>query len=224
MSADDSGLVARTQHAQASELPKAGSARPDRRRWQSRRASDHKQSALLDLVLWLWSRDPRPSLVVDVRLHVLLCNDAARAVLERSKSVRMRENTLALANERHQVQLVRWLADTSRSAADPFRPGRSAALTAIRVPARDAGRRLALITLTPATTPVGAQLQRQYGLTKAETEIALGIFRGATLVRIARDRKASINTVKTQARYVFQKCRVHSQTALTRRIGELLAP
>jgi DNA-binding NarL/FixJ family response regulator len=41
-------------------------------------------------------------------------------------------------------------------------------------------------------------------------------------VQIARSRQASINTVKTQARYIFQKCRVHSQSALTRRIGELV--
>jgi len=57
-------------------------------------------------------------------------------------------------------------------------------------------------------------LAQLYGLTRAESQLAVCLFAGRTLEEAARMLDISINTAKTHLRQVFQKCGVQSQANL----------
>jgi DNA-binding CsgD family transcriptional regulator len=57
-------------------------------------------------------------------------------------------------------------------------------------------------------------LAQLYGLTRAESQLAVCLFAGRTLEEAARLLDISINTAKTHLRQVFQKCGVQSQANL----------
>ncbi len=54
-------------------------------------------------------------------------------------------------------------------------------------------------------------LRREFGLSPAEADVAVAIFQGREVNRIAQDRGASRETVRTQIRRVFVKLDVHNQ-------------
>jgi DNA-binding CsgD family transcriptional regulator len=57
-------------------------------------------------------------------------------------------------------------------------------------------------------------LTQLYGLTPAESFLAVSLFSGHSLEEAARVQDISINTAKTHLRQVFQKCGVQSQANL----------
>jgi len=67
----------------------------------------------------------------------------------------------------------------------------------------------------PAGYADGRALAQNYGLTQAETRVALSIASGAGLVRTAQDLSVSISTVRIHLQRVFEKVDVHSQAALS---------
>lgn len=59
-------------------------------------------------------------------------------------------------------------------------------------------------------------LHELYRLTHAESDITVRLFAGQTLNGIAKERRISIHTVRSQVKRVFQKCQVNSQVELAR--------
>ncbi|GLV20502.1 hypothetical protein TomMM35A_03620 [Sphingobium sp. TomMM35A] len=53
-----------------------------------------------------------------------------------------------------------------------------------------------------------------YGLTESETQAALALFRGKTVVEIAQDRNVSVDTVRTQVRKLYGKIGAQSREKL----------
>ncbi|HEY8570916.1 MAG TPA: helix-turn-helix transcriptional regulator [Phenylobacterium sp.] len=67
----------------------------------------------------------------------------------------------------------------------------------------------------------GAMLQSQYGLTPAETEIALALARGQSLGEISIRRGVAVGTLRSQLKSVFGKLGVSRQAQLAARVNEL---
>jgi DNA-binding NarL/FixJ family response regulator len=192
----------------------------ERRSTSLRRTTDQRSSVLCELAVWLANQEGRSGLiVVDEQRHVLLINEQGHRQLAQVRAMRLDGDKLEFASERHHAM---FLHLTSRGAStQTLRSGATIAMRALRSVAT--AQHLVAITITAARPSWVERVRTQFGLTNAEVQVALGIFRGSSLVEIARTRQASINTVKTQARHVFQKCRVHSQSALTRRITDTAA-
>lgn len=202
-------------------IPKATPALEHRRR--PRRAEDHERQALADLARWFVERETQPHIVVDQQMNILVMNAAAKSHLAKSNLLEVSDRKLSFASTNHRESADRVLRDTSPQTTLFVRTGGFASSISLRrLPVLSNGSTTLLITISPASGIDCDRIQKEFGLTKAESEIALSIFKGLSLVKIAKERDASINTVKTQARYVFQKCRVHSQVALTRKIGQLV--
>lgn len=53
-----------------------------------------------------------------------------------------------------------------------------------------------------------------YGLTESETQAALALFRGKTVLEIAKDRSVSVDTVRTQVRKLYGKIGAQSREKL----------
>ena len=69
-----------------------------------------------------------------------------------------------------------------------------------------------------------AALRELWGLTGAETELALRLVAGATLGEIGEQRKLTRNTLKTQLQALFRKSGTSSQAALARVLAEATLP
>jgi DNA-binding CsgD family transcriptional regulator len=82
----------------------------------------------------------------------------------------------------------------------------------------DRGPRALVIVIDPEqrTHPEHAVLQRLYGLTRAETQVALRVMRGDGLKPISDDMSVSMATVKTHLQHVFFKTGTHRQAELVR--------
>ena len=75
-----------------------------------------------------------------------------------------------------------------------------------------------MIVIDPAkqSEPERDLLQRLYGLTRAEAEVALRVMRGDGLKPISDDLSLSLATVKTHLQHVFGKTKTHRQVELVR--------
>lgn len=193
------------------------------RRARPRPPADRQQATLAFLASWFANRQSQPLFVVDQRMMVLLVNEAARRLLKMTRTVNLHAGRLAFRSPQHRAELSRLVNQGVDSICFAIRAVGS--VGAVRIPGGSSETRLIVISiLCDAFIQVQDEiLQSKLGLTRAEAKVAVAIFNGSSLVKIARDRGASVNTVKTQARYIFQKCGVHSQVELTRRIGELLS-
>lgn len=76
------------------------------------------------------------------------------------------------------------------------------------------GAVLVAVQAPAPTLPDGATLRARFRLTQRETEIALGLARGATDAELARTLGISPHTVRHHAERVFDKLGVHSRKAL----------
>lgn len=80
------------------------------------------------------------------------------------------------------------------------------------------GPRRAVVTLKAAGNGkrlTDALVSALFGLTRAEASIALALYRGLTIAKIAEQRNASVQTVRTQVRSIFAKTGTNRQSALT---------
>lgn len=69
--------------------------------------------------------------------------------------------------------------------------------------------------------PAVSLLQRLYGLTKSEAQVALLAMRGEGLSPIAEKLSVSLTTVRTHLRHVFEKTGIHRQAELVRLLATL---
>ena len=72
-----------------------------------------------------------------------------------------------------------------------------------------------------ATSPI---LREVFGLTEAETSVALALQSGVPLEMYARTHRVSLNTVYTHLRRVREKTRCHSVADLIRKLDEFRIP
>lgn len=201
---------------------RAAGATRDRRR-RCRRANDSNQRSLALLAQWFMDREPVPSLILDRQLRVVLQNAAASRFLDEIAHLDTRTRAVTFLNKAHQRELVRVLNEVTDRAQFQARVGD--VFETIRITAIRTGKSGTLFVRVTASSPVLSFVQRiksELKLTQAETEIALAISRGCSLLQIAKARNASINTVKTQVRYIYQKTGVCSQVGLARHVTEIV--
>lgn len=88
----------------------------------------------------------------------------------------------------------------------------------------DAERTIALVLINTGENPSRLQptaLKEAFGLSPAETRVALAIFSGKTPAEYAAEHKLSIATVRTQLRNVFRKTDCTRQTELVHKLNLL---
>jgi DNA-binding CsgD family transcriptional regulator len=185
-------------------------------RWRPRRTEDVRQQLLASLSAALIERESAACLVVDRHLNVVLANKSARHALCETRSIRLNGERVELLTRKGVAQWNRVLpanAPRTMCVSNSGQAAESLAFTPLN------SNRCVLIHVTRGTR--SERMQHAFGLTRAESDVADGIFQGMSLGKIARARSASINTVKTQVRQIFQKVGVRSQVSLTRRMCEV---
>ena len=80
------------------------------------------------------------------------------------------------------------------------------------------------LPISPARTEALANaLMRSFGLTPAETRLALKLQVGLTLAECGRDLDISVNTARNQLRAIFDKLGLRRQSGLARTLAQLAA-
>jgi DNA-binding CsgD family transcriptional regulator len=102
-----------------------------------------------------------------------------------------------------------------RPLARPSRESQSAARAAAILFIRDPLKR---------GSAAGQMLREIFGLTEAETGVALALQSGIPLEQYARTNKVSLNTVYTHLRRVREKTGCHSVADLVRKLDEFRIP
>jgi DNA-binding CsgD family transcriptional regulator len=193
------------------------------RRGPARRKDDHRQSVLAALSQWFANAEPLPLFVLDCTSSVVLMNVHARRILGATSSLALNGPRLQFASPAQQAALGQALSHTHDPSERPA-PIQSLDITAT-VTYIAAGHEhltaLKILRLCGCDYRSHA-VQSTFHLTAAETDIALRIYAGSSLVAIARERNASVNTVKTQVAHLFQKCGVRSLTTLVRRLSDIV--
>ena len=67
-----------------------------------------------------------------------------------------------------------------------------------------------------STASLGEELQRQWGFTSAEAQLAQWLMQGMSLSQAAEQGGVTINTVRTQLRSLFNKTQTRRQAELMR--------
>jgi DNA-binding CsgD family transcriptional regulator len=176
---------------------------------------------------------------------VVYCNESLQAIVRRNDIVRLRKGTIEFlavdARARFDKALdavrrqrtgeppvpaltdfpVRRAADAPpylvsvRPLARPSREGLSAARAEAIVFIRDPLKR---------GGAAGQMLREIFGLTEAETSVALALQSGIPLEQYARNNTVSLNTVYTHLRRVREKTGCHSIADLVRKLDEFRIP
>lgn len=173
---------------------------------------------------------PQAALVCEPGGKVMLINNAARAIVDRSDGLALVQGRLEpsapSARARFQQSLRSALAriDQCGGALIAERHNGARAYRIVCLPFEIMGRTHALVLIDdpdrakPGRTEVMRSL---YGLTTAEAEVALLIGAGERIESIAERRSVSIATVKSQLQRAYQKTDVNKATQLARLIAEL---
>jgi DNA-binding CsgD family transcriptional regulator len=173
--------------------------------------------------------------------YILYCNTSLRQIAARNDGVRIERGALAFTTgtarsvfEGGLAALAR-LGDARRIGCEFLAPraqGRPAYVVALRPLAVEP----AAVTVADAVAIVfirdpmtrneaAANLLRDlFGLTPAETALALALQAGVTPAAYARDRRLSANTVYTHLRRIKDKTGWHRTSQLSRKLNELQVP
>jgi DNA-binding CsgD family transcriptional regulator len=189
-----------------------------------RREEDRRSQLLNGLCQWLIDADRCPTFVVDCTLNVLLLNEAARVLVAGGCVVQLTRGVLRLSLPKLNGALEKALQRSEVGSGILQIRDRDIGITLSARHVRTSSfspRKLFVVTVARHSDVLltGDELRRSFGLTRAESEVAAAIYSGRSLTRIAKERAASINTVKTQVRFIFEKCGVRSQVDLVRRFG-----
>lgn len=192
------------------------------RRRKPRRAADRRRATVAALAQWLADRQAQPFFVLDERLTLLLANKAGLQLLRMSRLATIELGQLKfgkLALRRAVIEVTGGEVDEVSlpvlAGADRFR----VRISRVALANRPANFILVCVSGEDFGGPSQESLRQHFSLTRAEAEIALAIYGGESLVSIARNRRASINTVKTQVRQIFHKCGVRSKVGLVRKVN-----
>lgn len=193
------------------------------RRRKPRRATDCDQQSLAVLATWFIEREPMPTIILDRQLRVLLRNACAAHLLRKIASIDANTAAFKFSDKHHQRELLRVLnEEVERAELQVCVSGVPQDLQVTAIRAGHAGTLFVRVSASLPETSIIQRIKTQLKLTQAESEIALAISRGCSLAQIAKARSASINTVKTQVRYIYQKTAVCSQVGLTRLVARIV--
>jgi DNA-binding CsgD family transcriptional regulator len=159
-------------------------------------------------------------------------NHAARAILRDRDGLLLYDHRLAATRPAESAELGRLVADACRNGANGAggavwisRRSPHPPLTVLVAPLRphdgpdrhDAPAAVAFITDVARPVESWEQfLNRQYGLTPVETEVAMLFLRGASVGEIARRRGTTRNTVRTHMKRLLEKVGARCQADLVR--------
>ncbi|TFV59218.1 LuxR family transcriptional regulator [Mycobacterium sp. PS03-16] len=179
----------------------------------------------------------RAVVVVGPNASVVQCNSSAEAVLERSDGLTVRAGRLRACSPAADAELQRAVsaalglseggARSGSSLLCPKPGGRPYVVHSFPFPGDggiDGDRvRALLVILDPdaAAEPPKSLLRRLFGLTNAESDVALRVGRGDGLTPISEDLTLSLSTVKTHLQHVFDKTDTHRQAELVRLLTTL---
>jgi len=172
-------------------------------------------------------RVDRGIILIDDRGGVLDVNLPASRVLNGGEGIAVRNGRLTFSVAAFDERFVRLLAQqrsgaasAPRSIAARFkRPGAQSCLVVVSpVPPNTDERNVALVAFIYAPDErreISAEVLRElYGLTRAEAEVARGLFTGRNVEQTAEALQLSLNTVRTHLKHIFTKCEVQSQAEL----------
>jgi DNA-binding CsgD family transcriptional regulator len=198
------------------------------RRWQRDRVDSAVGRELV-------ARSGNGFVLLDGRGRILHANPVAEGVLKRGDGLRSRGERLSAVYPADEAELRAAIAAAAQTAL-----GSAAASGATLAIRRTSLRRPYALTIVPVsgagalfgrhgaavmlmlTDPDGGPsvdatlLRKTFGWTAAETEVALLILAGRRPQEIARSRRVSAATVRTQLKNIFQKADVSTQSDLVR--------
>lgn len=172
----------------------------------------------------------RGILLLDGAWRMLYANLAAREILADGDAMRQDGDRLALRDRRQHERLSEYLertaglADHGGISSLALQLDRGSGLPAYRLlvsrlalsPALSAQAVFLMMVFDPSTSRrIRAEvLIELYALTRAEADIAVRLFEGGEVSRIAADTRHSVNTIRTHLRGIFRKCHVSTQAQL----------
>lgn len=170
-------------------------------------------------------------LILDRDFRIVSSNALAEQLLDEAEGLRRAGDALSIA-DRHPVQLLSGLLFEPLSAdrivrfriERPVHGDLAATARAIELPAIHCGTgALALFLARPGSNPPidPEALRILFGLTPAETRLALLIAGGHSLIESAQALGISHNTAKTQLRGIFAKTQTNRQADLLRALSML---
>lgn len=173
-------------------------------------------------------------IVVDSKITVLHANSPAQDLLARRDGFLVTRGRLNAASPpadaelRRCVGLALGLRDDGACVGDSFVCRRTAEQRRYVVHVSPFavgsghGPRALVVIVDPDREPPVALLRRLFGLTDAETAVALRVSRGVGLRPIADELTLSLATVKTHLQHVFAKTATHRQAELVRLLLNLV--
>lgn len=169
-------------------------------------------------------------LTLDAQGRLLNANSAAEELLSRGDGLMLRGQRLVawLANDSNAMQVAfaraAAAAATEASALLVHRPEGAPYELSVASANKDGAGRHIIVVVTERGLPdfsLHARIRALYGLTPAEAEVAVRLADGASIARIADERRASISTVRTQLKSVAGKMRCNRQSELVGMINSL---
>lgn len=162
--------------------------------------------------------------------HLLHCNEAGETLLQRGDGLTLRDRRLVARLPADQASLQaaidRALSPSAAQAGGLFInrvEGRPYELTLASVGVGAAGRQVVIIATDPeardGTLP--GRLAALYGLTAAEAEVAVRLSQGASLDRLAEERRVAISTVRSQLKSIAAKLGCGRQSEMVALINNL---
>jgi len=184
----------------------------------------------------------RGIVIFDQDTRVRFLNDAAMQLIHRTDAISILDGRLVFTDAGSHARLLAFLqngrgrggdegpsrhhATVMRVEAGANRAPYRVLLSALRTPvvAAATGGRDARFVLMIYEPHAGRHVARRiltdlYGLSEAESGLALLLFQGETLERAAQRLHISVNTAKTHLQHVFTKCDVHSQGELLQQLS-----
>jgi DNA-binding CsgD family transcriptional regulator len=170
-------------------------------------------------------KDARPLLMVDDQRRILWSSAAADRLLKRPCGLMKRDGYLVAEDWIRIGNIDAWLHDTSDANTSLCfrapRPDRHVLLRAWRLGTLEEKAVFGLHILPGGRDfqPEYSGIDVAYGLTPAEQRVVSGMLNGATAEQIAAVNGASIETVRTHIRNVYNKLDVKSREALFHKLG-----
>lgn len=182
----------------------------------------------------IFTSSPQPSFVLSSSGRVMMASAAGEAFLRAGRFLRLRNGQLGPAidenREAYELAISAASETSDRRAAECLLMARDGSvvlmsLTPLSAPLSDAAI-LMTIAEPRKRLPgeiVAGHLQRVYGLTGAEADIALRLADGQTIRDISDARRSTIGTVRTQVKHILLKMDAKRQSDVVRAVVAFLA-
>lgn len=165
--------------------------------------------------------------IVDERQKILFINECAQAVVRGSGQLRIEDGRLEGVTPDPRAALRSFLQQCgqAKAAGQLLRLGADVWLRVLsqapRADGEPAVTALALGSLLGGVHLKGASLRQFFRMTEAEAFVAMALAAGRTATWIAKERRVSVNTVRTQVRIVLRKAGADRIADLVRIVASL---